>query len=274
LQVVVLPVSALKRRGRNPRTHSRKQLRQIGKSIRKFGFTNPVLIDRENRVIAGHCRIEAAKLVGLQQVPTVCLNDMTEAQKHAYAIADNRLAKGAGWDHELIAVELACITELDIDFDLTLTGFETGEIDLALGNHDADDDTDADSHDSEDDGLSELTEPAPPVSRVGDLWLFPPRHRLLCGDATKGDSFARLLSGEQPQMVCAAPRYNVPINGHVGGSGSIKHREFAMASGEMSESEFISFLRTVCAHLVRLRDALGWAGSVPRTQESVHLEQS
>jgi hypothetical protein len=248
LQVVVLPVSLLRPRGSNPRTHSRKQLRQIGKSIRKFGFTNPVLIDRDNCVIAGHGRIEAAKLVGLQQVPTICLDDMTEAQKHAYAIADNRLAENAGWDQRLIALELSYITELDINFDLTLTGFESGEIDLVLDNHD---DADGDSHDCEDDGPSELTEPAPPVSRVGDLWLFPPRHRLLCGDAIKGDSFMRLMSGEQAQMVFTDPLYNVRISGHVSRSGSIKHRESAMASGEMSEIEFTDFLRAVMDNLIQ-----------------------
>jgi hypothetical protein len=206
------------------------------------------LIDDDGEIIAGHGRFEGAKYLGMESVPTICLNDLTQVQKRAYALADNRLAENAGWDQELIALELAYITELDIDFDLTLTGFETAEIDFALHGDDADDEH-ADSDDDTNDQPDAVA--ATPVSKLGDLWLLSSGHRLLCGDATEANSFARLLSGELAQMVFTDPPYNVRIDGHVSGSGSIKHREFAMASGEMSEREFTDFLRTIIDNLIQ-----------------------
>jgi DNA modification methylase len=262
LRVEVLPLSALKPYERNARKHSPKQIRQIAKSICNFGFANPILIDGKGEIIAGHGRFEGAKCLGMQSVPTICLNGMTPAQKRAYALADNRIAENSGWDQELVALELAYITELDISFDLTLTGFETPEIDFALHSYDDDDDH-ADSHDDAHNEYADRANldantdeevaaaAAVPVSRVGDLWRLPPDHRLFCGDATDADSFARLMSGERAQMVFADPPYNVPINGHVSGSGSITHREFAMASGEMSEKEFTEFLGNVIENLIR-----------------------
>ena len=132
LRVELMPLASLKPHARNPRTHSPKQVRQIAESIRKFGFVNPILIDGDGGVIAGHGRIEAAKLLGIDTVPTIRLADMTEAQKRAYILTDNKLAENAGWDQELLALELNYIAELDIDFDLTITGFETAEIDLLM----------------------------------------------------------------------------------------------------------------------------------------------
>jgi ParB-like chromosome segregation protein Spo0J len=119
------PISSLKPNDRNPRTHPKRQIRQIAESIRSFGFTNPVLIDDADTIIAGHGRVEAARLLGFVEVPTLRLKHLSAAERHAYAIADNRLAELAGWDRDLLRVELAYIAELDIDFDLTLTGFET-----------------------------------------------------------------------------------------------------------------------------------------------------
>jgi ParB-like chromosome segregation protein Spo0J len=132
LKIEMLPVDSLRPYRRNPRTHSHRQIQQIAASIQKFGFTNPVLIDEERRVIAGHGRIEAAKLLGISDTPTIRLEEMTEAQKRAYLLADNKLAENAGWDQELLALELADIAEIDNDFDLTLIGFETAEIDILL----------------------------------------------------------------------------------------------------------------------------------------------
>jgi hypothetical protein len=120
-------------RATNPRTHSEKQLRQIADSIRTFGFTNPVLVDRDNGIVAGHGRVEAAKRLKLKSVPTIRLEDMTEAEIRAYVIADNRLAENAGWDRELLAIELQYLCELDLDFDVTITGFEMPEIDVLFG---------------------------------------------------------------------------------------------------------------------------------------------
>jgi DNA modification methylase len=237
LEVEMMPVAALKPRARNPRQHSAKQIGQIANSIREFGFTNPVLIDADGGVIAGHGRIRAAKELGIAHVPTIRLDHMTEAQKRAYVIADNRLAENAGWDRELLALELQYLDSLELDFDLTITGFETVDIDLLIqgdGKIDA--------------AADEIPEPLPPVSQSGDLWLLG-QHRLLCADALAQTSYGTLLGDDKAQIVFIDPPYNVRIDGHVCGSGSIKHREFEMASGEMSEPEFIDFLTKVFGSL-------------------------
>ena len=132
LAVCYVPTSSLHPHSSNPRTHTKKQVRQLADSIRTFGFTNPLLVDAEGNILAGHGRLLAAELLGMDSVPTVCIHDMTEAQKRAYAIADNKLAELAGWDVELLASELQYVTELEIEFDLTITGFDTPEIDVLL----------------------------------------------------------------------------------------------------------------------------------------------
>ena len=133
LNIVYQSPAALRPRATNPRTHSKKQIRQIADSIKKFGFTSPVLIDHAGGIVAGHGRVEAAKLLGLESVPTICLDDLTAAEIRAYVIADNKLAENAGWDRELLAIELQGLIELDIDFDVTITGFEMPEIDILIG---------------------------------------------------------------------------------------------------------------------------------------------
>src|SRR5260370_36539726 len=217
------------------RPESDKQIHQIVNSIREFGFSNPVLIDADLGVIAGHGRIEAAKLLGIAEVPTIRLDHMTEVQKRAYVIADNRLAENAGWDRELLALELQYLSDLDLDFDATITGFETRESDVLIQGIDLDGTSDQAAQ------VPEIDESVPPASRVGDLCELGD-HRLLCADATKAESFDRLLNAQQPQMVLLDPPYNVRIDAHVCGLGAIKHREFQMAAGEMSEPEFIAFL--------------------------------
>jgi DNA modification methylase len=239
--VEFLSISSLKLHARNPRTHSPRQIRQIADSIRQFGFTNPILVDAESGVIAGHGRIKAAKLLGMESVPTIRLERMSEAEKRAYVIADNRLAENAGWHRELLALELEYLSDLNLDFDLTITGFETAEIDLLIGETSATDDTL--------DELPAIDESAPLVSQPGDLWILG-RHRLLCGDARRTESFEQLLAGRLAQLVFTDPPYNVPITGHVSGRGAIRHREFAMGSGEMSEKQFIWFLKSVFRHLI------------------------
>ena len=228
---------------RNARTHSKKQVHQIAESIQEFGFTNPVLIDNEGGIIAGHGRVEAAKLLGMKTVSTIRLEDMTEAQKRAYIIADNKLAELAGWNDENLALELQCLTELEIDFDVSITGFETAESDQLLESLEP-----AGEEDPRSDALPEEDPSTPPVSKVHDLWILGP-HRLLCGDATVAASFDRLMGGHKAQMVFIDPPYNLPIHGHVGGSGSIKHNDFVMASGEMSEIQYTAFLKTTTSHL-------------------------
>ena len=243
LKIDILPAAALKPNSRNAHTHSKKHIQQIAASIKAFGWTNPILIDDDKVVIAGHGRLKAAISLGIDRVPTICIGDMTEMQKRAYILADNKLCEIAGWDRELLALELQGLIEMDFDFDVTLTGFEMGEIDLLIGN----------SHDG-DAGVDELPEAdpdLPPTTTPGDLWQAG-RHRLLCADATQPQSFEILMRGEQAQLVITDPPFNLKIDGHVSGLGSVEHPEFAMASGEMSEAEFISFLskalRLLAAH--------------------------
>jgi len=228
---------------RNPRKHSRKQIQQIAESIRIFGWTNPVLLDGEGGIIAGHGRVEAAKLLGLDQVPTLRIDHLNEAQKRAYILADNRLAEKAGWDRELLALELQGLNDLDLGFDLTITGFEAGEIDVLIGELT----TEPWKDPAEEDVAPDLSKP--PVNQPGELWCLG-EHRLLCGDATDSGSYERLLGADRAQMVFTDPPYNVPVDGHVCGLGKTKHRDFAMASGEMSEAEFTDFLTTVFSNLV------------------------
>jgi ParB-like chromosome segregation protein Spo0J len=204
----MMPVAALKPHARNPRQHSAKQKRQIADSIREFGFTNPLLIDAESGVIAGHGRLEAAKLLGLAYVPTIRLEHMTDAQKRAYIIADNKLAENAGWDRELLALEFQYLDSLELDFDLTITGFETVDIDLLIQ---------GDGH--VDAAADEIPEPLPPVSQSGDLWLLG-QHRLLCADALAQTSYDTLLGEDKAQMVFIDPPYNVRIDGNVCGSNA------------------------------------------------------
>jgi DNA modification methylase len=243
IRVEFLPISSLKLYARNPRTHSPKQIRQIADSIRRFGFTNPILVDSEGGVIAGHGRVRGAQHLGMESVPTIRLEHMSEEEKRAYVIADNKLAENAGWDRELLALELEYLSELDLDFDLTITGFETAEIDLLIGEHSAN------ATNAVADQIPEVDESAPAVSRLGDAWTLGP-HCLLCGDATRLKSFEQLLGGRLAEMTFVDPPYNVGIGGHVSGRGAIRHREFAMGSGEMSEKQFIAFLRTVFRNLI------------------------
>jgi DNA modification methylase len=233
--ILHLSPSELRPWSRNARTHSKKQLRQIAESIRTFGFTNPVLIDRENTILAGHGLVEAAKLLGLETVPCLRIEHMTPEQKRAYVIADNKLALNAGWDEDLLAEELEALSLLDLDFDVTLTGFTIAEIDSLIEAKDPEE-----PGDPADDVL--VTE-APRRVQPGDVWRLGP-HRLICGDALDREVVGLLMDGQGARMVFSDPPYNVPIEGHVGNSGKTKHREFAMAAGEMSVSEFTTFLAT------------------------------
>jgi DNA modification methylase len=233
-----LPIDALHPFTGNARLHSPKQVRQIASSLEQFGFTNPVLIDDACTILAGHGRIEAARVLGLAEVPTLRLERLSEAQKRAYVLADNRLAELAGWDQNLLSIELHHLVELD--FNIELTGFSTAEFDaLAEARSAADDAADR---------LPEHDPKQPPVSRVGDLWHLG-RHRLICAYATNSDAFHQLLGDARPQMVFSDPPYNLQIDGNVCGTGRIRHDEFIMASGEMSSAEFTEFLGTVFRNL-------------------------
>lgn len=229
------PVRALRPYARNARTHSRKQVSQIADSIRRFGFTNPVLVSDDNEIVAGHGRVLAARQIGMTEVPVLRLSHLSVEERRAYVLADNKLALNAGWDQELLALELQAL--IDLEFDVTVTGFSLAEVDLTL---DRAREASTDAPDGAD-RVPPLPERA--ATRSGDLWCIG-RHRLLCGDARAMADVARLVGGGEVDLVFTDPPYNVPINGHVGGLGRTQHREFAFASGEMSEAEFAEFLRT------------------------------
>ena len=223
---------------RNARTHSKKQVRQIADSIQTFGFTNPVLVDEAGGILAGHGRVEAAKLLGLATVPCVRIEHMSLEQKRAYVLADNKLALNAGWDEDLLAKELGELADLpDLDFDISVTGFSIPEIDSMVDGLELQEDGEPEAE-----FLPPLAE-GDPICREGDVWQLGP-HRLICGNALDPAVVDQLMDGAQARMVFTDPPYNVAINGHVSGLGNVQHPEFAMASGEMTFSEFVSFLQT------------------------------
>lgn len=241
--VECLAITSLKPSPRNARTHSKAQIEQVAASIEEFGFTNPVLIDETKTILAGHGRVEAAKLLGFKKVPVVRIEHMSAEQKRAYVIADNQLALNAGWDEALLAMEFEALSELE--FDISLVGFEMGEVDRIISNF------------TEIEPAEENTVPAvsenESVTQIGDVWQIG-SHRLICGDATDPEIFGRLLAGAKAQMVFTDPPYNVPIAGHVSGLGKKTHKEFAMASGEMTHGEFEAFLKSVFTELARVSD--------------------
>ncbi|MEO0870795.1 MAG: DNA methyltransferase [Pseudomonadota bacterium] len=234
----------LKPSQRNARTHTKKQLRQIAQSIERFGFTNPVLVDESNHILAGHGRVAAATMLGMAQVPTLCLGDLSPAERKAYMLADNKIALNAGWGQELLANELKEL--IDLDFDVELTGFSLAEIDLTL---DAASDADVAGTDEPEDKVPALPDRA--ITKTGDLWKLG-NHMLLCGDAQSPDDFATLMGDSTADLVFTDPPYNVKIDGNVCGKGEIKHREFAFASGEMSEDEFAQFLEMTLGNTARV----------------------
>jgi DNA modification methylase len=239
--IEIVPVSLLRPYKGNARKHSKKQIRQIARSITRFGFTNPVLIDDNNQIIAGHGRVEAATELALSAVPARRLSHLSEAEIRAYVLADNRLAEKAGWDRELLAYELQGL--IDLEFDVELTGFEGPEIDLILDDAKG---AEGEAPRPEDD----IPEPrlGPNITRLGDLW-FLGNHRLLCGYALEQSAYERLLGGEKAQFIFTDPPNNVPIDRHVCGKAAIRHREFSMASSEMSQEGFTAFLTTAFQHL-------------------------
>ncbi|HTV56704.1 MAG TPA: DNA methyltransferase [Terriglobia bacterium] len=230
-----IPIANLKCDPRNPRLHSDRQISQLAKSIKSFGFLWPVMIDGMQRVLAGHGRIEAAKRLGLQEVPTISVHHLSESQRRAFMIADNRLAEQASWDKKLLAEQLKELCEVDLDFDLEAVGFEVGEIDVLIEGASPESKGESDPADElpENKGIE--------VSRKGDLWLAGP-HRIYCGNCLDPESYLALMDSRRASMVFTDPPFNVKIDGHATGLGAIRHREFPMGSGEMTASEFTDFL--------------------------------
>ena len=246
LKIKWAPISQLRPNPRNARTHSKGQLRKIAASIRKFGFLNPVIVEEDNMVLAGHGRLEAARLEGLVQIPTVCFSHLTTAQKRAYLIADNKIAQEAGWDREILAIELGELIELlpAEGFDVSVTGFETSEIDLLLA------DMTASSNEPQE---AIPSPPVNPVTKQGDLWQLG-RHRLLCGDAQQPNQVTRLMSGASAAAVFCDPPYNLRVSS-IGGRGRVRHPEFAFGSGEMQPQQFRRFLSRVLTNGIRVSAA-------------------
>src|SRR5215470_4881077 len=208
----------------NPRQHPEAQIARLMRSIAQV-WTNPILVDESGTILAGHGRWEAAKRLGRTEVPTLTIAGLSAAEKRAVVIADNKLPAEAVWDFALLKGHFEELIELD--FDVELTGFSTGEIDLLL------DGKPAPATDDPADDLTGLGGDGPAVSQPGDLWHLD-RHRLLCGDALCSDAYEVLLGADLAQMMVADPPYNVPIHGHAVGRGRKRHREFKMASGETS----------------------------------------
>ena len=238
-----VPITQLRPNPRNARTHSRGQIRRIATSIQKFGFLNPVLVDDDNLILAGHGRLEAARLAGLDRVPVVKFDHLSAAQKRAYLIADNKIAEQAGWDREMLAIEFGELIDLlpAEGLDVSLTGFEAPEIDSLLADLGS-------SKPEPEDKVPGL--PENPVTRPGDLWQLG-KHRLLCGDAREPGDFNRLMKGASAATVFCDPPYNLRV-GAIGGRGRVKHAEFAFASGEMSPSQFRTFLADTLGNGVRV----------------------
>jgi DNA modification methylase len=248
-EVVQTPIDTLRPAKANARVHSKKQLKQIARSIQRYGFNAPVLIGDDREIIAGHGRVEAAKLLGLDTVPTICLAHLNEIERRAYLIADNKIALNAGWDQDLLAGEMQVL--IDHGFDIADTGFSIAEADILL--EEANDAAPVSKRKAEAEDRIPDVDPLA-VTRMGDVWQLG-RHRLICGDARDVNAYAALLNGEEVDLIFTDPPYNVKIDRNVSGKGAAIHREFAFASGEMNDGEFAHFLaQSLGAAASRCRD--------------------
>ena len=242
---------------RNARTHSKEQILQLRASLREFGFVNPVIVDKDLNIIAGHGRILAAKEEGVKEVPCVFAEHLSEAQKRAYIIADNRLALNAGWDAEMLSVEISDLQ--GVDFDISLLGFDDAELNKLLGDIDdvQDDDFDVDA---------ELQKPA--TTKLGDLWLLG-NHRLVCGDSTKAETFELLMDGKQANLTVTDPPYNVNYEGTAGkikndNMGNEAFYDFLLASFKNIEAAMANDASIYVFHAdtegLNFRKAFSYAG--------------
>ena len=238
-KIVYRPITALKPFLGNPRHHPHAQIARLMKSITR-GWTNPILIDEAGTILAGHGRLMAAKRLRLREVPTLTLSGQSEDDKRAIVIADNRLPEGAVWDLKILKGQLQHL--IAIDFDVELTGFSTGEIDLIIDGNSLPQDNESDTV------AIELPEFA--ISRIGDMWECG-GHRIICGNALEQAIYPILLGGQLADLVVADPPYNVRIDGHATGNGKIRHREFQMASGEMSDAEYTRFFGNSITNVIQ-----------------------
>jgi DNA modification methylase len=244
LEVEHLPIADLKLNAKNPRRHSDLQVAQIAESIKSFGFNVPALINGKNGVVAGHGRVLAARKLGWHSIPVIRLKHLSAEQEAAFNIADNRLTENSTWDDRLLGEIFQDLAVLDLDFSLEAIGFSVGEIDLRIKGLTS-------SPQSEDpaDQIAPIAYQTP-INEPNDLWLLG-KHRILCADALEVASFRTLMEQARADVIFTDPPYNVQIDGHVSGNGSIHHREFAMAAGEMAPGQFVHFLTTALHLLVR-----------------------
>jgi DNA modification methylase len=239
-RVVWRAIGGLREFPRNPRQHPERQIADLMRSIKRV-WTNPILIDETSTILAGHGRLEAAKRLGMTEVPTVTISGLSAAEKKAVVIADNRLPEQAVWDFDLLRGHFKNL--IDLDFDVELTGFSTGEVDLLI-----DGSTTPSANDPADD-LEDLPT-GPPVSQMGDVFDLGP-HRIVCGDALNAQVYELLMQGDLAEMVVTDPPFNVRIDGNVTGHGKVHHREFLMASGAMSAAAFVAFLECFLGFVIR-----------------------
>jgi DNA modification methylase len=260
-QISYLATTALNPDPRNPRLHTREQVRSIAKSIETFGFNAPILVDANRKIVAGHGRHEAAKYLGLTQVPVIFLDHLTETQARAYMLADNKLTDRSSWNDGLVATQLKELSELVLDFEIEATGFEPPEIDFRIQSLDSPDA--ADQADQFDPAVG------PAVTVGGDLWLLG-SHRLYCGDALSPEALAAVMGSEKAAATFMDPPYNVKIDGNAAGHGRTSYREFAMAVGEMSEGEFTKFLTNA---LSNARSCVALGGLIYACMDWRHMQE-
>jgi DNA modification methylase len=239
LSIELVALDAVYPNPHNARRHSAKQVDQLSASIEELGFRVPLIVAEDGMILAGHGRWEAARKVGLTEIPVIRDSSMNEEQRRAFALADNRLAELSEWNDDILSKELKIL--FDGGFELQLTGFSTADLDFSLAR-------DNEPTAEDDVPLPELVGAV--VSKLGDLWEIGP-HRMKCGDACHPIVWEDLLGDERAVLVFGDLPYNVKIDGHVSGNGRHRHREFAMASGEMTSSGYTAFLRRIFRNCVR-----------------------
>lgn len=242
-EIVYLPLDAIRENPNNTHTHSRRHKRQIADSIREFGFLRPLLLDEHNMLLYGHGSLGAARLLKLETVPVVRASGLSDTQKRLFMIADNKLTENAGWDRGKLAMEFEALLDqlAPINLDLTITGFSVEEICPILDDQGRSAPDPADTVPAIQDNV---------VTRPGDRWILG-AHVILCGDARSEADLYRLMEGIQARMGFTDPPYNVKIHGHVQGRGRVKHRDFLFGSGEMTERQFVAFLKASFSNMAR-----------------------
>jgi DNA modification methylase len=238
LQIEEVRISLLKRNTRSPRVHPEKQIIMLARNIDTFGFLLPCLIDNKNRLLCGNARVEAAERLGMKTIPVIRIGHLNEAEQRVFILGDAKLAEYGTWNQEVLREEIQFFIDLNIDFDFSIIGFETAEVDIILEG----------AENQADDNPTDISPQQQPISRLGEVWQAG-HHRIYCGDALSAQSYEAVLNGNLAGLVITDPPFNVRITGHVGGSGEVQHREFAMASGEMAPDQFASFLTGSMKHL-------------------------